>query len=75
MQIIVLCPHIFHDNQRCDVGEVIDVSEASAASMVARGEAKYYAEEADFAVLGKQPLIADEEDETTETKPKKAKKK
>lgn len=66
MQILILCSHVFHDNQRCDVGEVIDVSDASAASMVARGEAEYYDEEPDFAVLGKQPLIAGAPDEKSE---------
>lgn len=66
MQILILCSHVFHDNQRCDVGEVIDVSDTSAASMVARGEAEYYDEEPDFAVLGKQPLIAGDPDEKSE---------
>ena len=66
MQILILCSHVFHDNKRCDVGEVIDVSDASAASMVERGEAEYYDEEPDFAVLGKQPLIAGDPDEKSE---------
>jgi hypothetical protein len=63
VQILIAVAYVMHDNQRCKVGDVIEVSPEAAKDMVARGEAEYYAEEQDFAVLGQQPLIADDDDD------------
>jgi len=63
VQILIAVAYVMHDNQRCKVGDVIEVSPEAAKDMVDRGEAEYYAEEQDFAVLGQQPLIADDDDD------------
>lgn len=66
IQVLILVGFVVHNQQRCKIGDVIEVSPETAKSMVARGEAEYYDEEPDFAVLGKQPLIAGAPDEKSE---------
>lgn len=66
IQVLILVGFVVHNQQRCKIGDVIEVSPETAKSMVARGEAEYYDEEPDFAVLGKQPLIAGDPDEKSE---------
>ena len=71
-EVRVLCEHVKHDGKRCEVGEVIEVSQKDAYMMTSSGYAES-TEEQGFEVLGQQPLIDDPEDDEPEDEKPEAK--